>query len=104
VSGREVTVQLGKRSTLMPQQDSLALLADQTVLFDVMDPTARFTGSKEVAMCSDCAVPEAAITGPAVSVEKTADISAASSPVDQLWCVLLSYCNAPVGCTTADLR
>lgn len=68
VSGREVTVQLGKRSTLMPQQDSLALLPDQTVLFDVMDPTARFTGSKEVAMCSDCAVPEAAITGPAVSV------------------------------------
>lgn len=67
VNGRELTVQLGKRATLMPQQDSLALLADQTVLFDVLDPTARFTGSREVAMCSDCAAPEAAITGPSVS-------------------------------------
>lgn len=68
MSGRELTVQLGKRATLMPQQDSLVLLANQTVLFDVLDPAARFTGSREVGMCSDCAAPEAAISGPSVSV------------------------------------
>jgi len=67
VSGRELTIRLGKGSLLVPQQDSLELLPGQTALFDVLDPAARFTGSRVVAMCSNCQPPEAAITGPSVS-------------------------------------
>lgn len=67
MSGRELAVQLGKGSTFVPQQDSLVLLPAQTVLYDVMDPESRFTGSREVALCSDCLGPAASITGPAVS-------------------------------------
>lgn len=66
VTGRELTVQLGKRAVLQPQQDSLTLLPWQTVLFDVLDPSARFSGNSLVAMCSNCQPPEAAITGPSV--------------------------------------
>lgn len=66
VANRELTIQLGKRPTLMPEMDSLVLLAGQTVLYDVLDPTARFTGSRVVAMCSNCENPEASVFGPAV--------------------------------------
>lgn len=66
VSGRELVIILGKRSVLVPQQDSLALLSNQTVLYDMLDAAALFKGSKQVAMCSNCGAPEAAITGPTV--------------------------------------
>lgn len=67
VSGRELTMQLGKGAVLVPEQDSLALLPNQAVLYDVLDPTARFSGSRAVAMCSSCQPPQAAIAGPSVS-------------------------------------
>ncbi|KAF6254423.1 hypothetical protein COO60DRAFT_1665172 [Scenedesmus sp. NREL 46B-D3] len=80
---REMRVQLGASATLMPgSEDTLGILANQTALFDVLNPAAKFTGSSKVAMCSNCQGPTAALIGPQVVPEPCNPASASDIKLD----------------------
>jgi hypothetical protein len=88
VRGRELRVQLGASATIMPDSnDTLSILATQTVLFDVLDPAAKFAGSSRVAMCSSCQGPTATLIGPQVrpmpneSADRTRNSSAMAARI-----------------------
>lgn len=90
---KQLTIQLGAQSTFMPEADKLNVLANQSVLYDILDTTATFQGvGLPVALCSACMAPTAVILGPKVSV----GLVYCSTPA-------LHACQAPYGSVTFRL-